>query len=189
MSEHTGEGRQIWRCSLFPGKAASENETLEDVLRRKALPVWEDAQALARFLRVTGVSQAACARRLGRSQAAVANRLRLLKLPPDVIDRLRDGGLTERHARALLRLPGPELQRRTAAVFAARAMTVAQAESYVDALLSPGGAAGSLSGPRPEALSRFWAHLEELKEAVPDAVMEILDAGGDVILTIRLPKG
>ena len=59
MSEHTGEDRQIWSCSLFPGEAVSENEALEDALRQKALPVWEDARALERFLRVTGFSQAA----------------------------------------------------------------------------------------------------------------------------------
>ena len=189
MSEHTGEDRQIWSCSLFPGEAVSENEALEDELRRKALPVWEDARALERFLRVTGSSQAACARRLGRSQAAVANRLRLLKLPPDVIEALRNSGLTERHARALLRLSDPEQQRRAAAVFASRAMSVAQAESYVEALLSPMSAAGSLCGERMEALRRLLTHLEELKDVVPGTEMELRDGGGAVILTVRVPKG
>ena len=55
-----------------------------------------------------GMSQEEAARRLGKSQSAVANKLRLLKLPEDVLETLRDRGLTERHGRALLCLLGRE---------------------------------------------------------------------------------
>ena len=153
------------------------------------MPLWEDARALERYLQLTGLSQAACAKRLGRSQAAVANRLRLLKLPGDVIQRLQRGELTERHARALLRLPRTEDQSRTAELFVRRRMSVAAAESHVERLLSPESAAGALSRERQTALNRIWSELERLRDAVPEVAMTLRDGGGSVILEIRLPKG
>lgn len=182
-------GRSIWSCSLVPAPEETEAETLEAALCRKDLPLWEDVRELERYIRLTGLSQAECAKRLGRSQAAVANRLRLLKLPEDVAERLRRGGLTERHARALLRLSRPEMQRRAAAAFVQRRMTVSEAENYVEFLLSPESAAGALSRERQAALNRIWSQLEQLQDAVPGVSMELRDGGGTVILEIRLPKG
>ena len=149
----------------------------------------EDARALERYLRLTGLSQAACAARLGRSQAAVANRLRLLKLSEDVLERLARGELTERHARALLRLPGGAEQSRTAELFVWRRMSVADAERHVDRLLSPEGNADALSRERQASLNRIWAELERMRQAVPEVSMTLRDEGGSVILEIRLPKG
>ncbi len=56
------------------------------------------------------MSQEEAARRIGKSQSAVANKLRLLKLPEDVLESLRDNGLAERHGRAL-RLTDENAQR------------------------------------------------------------------------------
>ena len=179
----------VWSCSLVPELEESEKEALESALCRKELSLWDDAQALDRYIRLAGLSQAACAGRLGRSQAAVANRLRLLKLPYDVGERLRRGELTERHARALLRLPRPEDRSRTAELFVRRRMSVAEAESHVERLLSPEDAMSALSRERRTALSRIWQELERLRDAVPEVSMTLRDAGGSVILEIRLPKG
>ena len=79
---------------------------LVENLQRKDLDFWEEALALDRLISVYHLSQEEAARRIGKSQSAVANKLRLLKLPTPVLERLRDGGATERHARALLPLIG-----------------------------------------------------------------------------------
>ena len=80
----------------------------------------------------TGVSQEEAARKVGKSQSAVANKLRLLKLPEDVIEGLRSNHFTERHARALLRLDCPELQRAALEHIKKHQLNVAQTEAYID---------------------------------------------------------
>ena len=80
---------------------------LVENLQRKDLDFLEEAEGLSRLISMFGLSQEEAARRIGKSQSAVANKLRLLKLPPDVLESLRENGLTERHGRALLRLNDP----------------------------------------------------------------------------------
>ncbi len=108
---------------------------LVENLQRRDLDFAEQAQGIARLIRLYGLRQEDCARRLGMSQSAVANKLRLLRLPPDVLDGLRAAGLSERHGRALLRLPDAEAQREALRHIASHALTVAAAERYVDRLL------------------------------------------------------
>ena len=77
---------------------------LVENLQRRDLDFIEEANGLSQLIKLFGMSQEEAARRIGKSQSAVANKLRLLKLPDDVLRSLRDNGLTERHGRALLRL-------------------------------------------------------------------------------------
>ena len=81
---------------------------LVENLQRRDLDFWEEALALRRLQGDFALSQEELARRLGKSQSAIANKLRLLKLPQEVLSALRDAGCTERHARSLLRLPDGE---------------------------------------------------------------------------------
>lgn len=107
---------------------------LVENLQRKDLDVWEEAAALRQLIDRFHLSQEEAARRVGKSQSAVANKLRLLKLPADVIQLLRQAQLTERHARALLRLDSPELQRQAARHIVQARLNVAQTERYIDRL-------------------------------------------------------
>ena len=84
---------------------------LVENLQRNDLDFLEEARGIAQLIRLFGLSQEECARRLGKSQSAVANKLRLLRLPEDVLNAMRNAGLTERHGRALLRLETPAEQR------------------------------------------------------------------------------
>lgn len=104
---------------------------LVENLQREDLDVWEEAAALRRLIDRFGLSQEEAGRKVGMSQSAVANKLRLLKLPPDLIEQLRAEGLTERHARALLRLPTPQLQRTALEHIARCQLNVAQTERYI----------------------------------------------------------
>lgn len=78
---------------------------LVENLQRRDLSAVEEARSFNAIMERTGWSQIELARRLGRSQAAVANKLRLLQLPETVLDLVVAGKLSERHARALLPLP------------------------------------------------------------------------------------
>ena len=106
-------------------------------LQRCDLDFVEEAEGIHQLIRLFGLSQEQTARRLGKSQSAVANKLRLLRLPRDVLERLRAEGLSERHARALLRLPDAQSQRTALEQILARQMNVAAAEAYIDKLCAP----------------------------------------------------
>ena len=109
---------------------------LVENLQRRDLDFVEQARGIAQLIRQFGLRQEECARKLGKSQSAIANKLRLLRLPEDVLLGLRNAALTERHGRALLRLSSPEEQRAALGQFIAQDMNVAAAEAYVEALLA-----------------------------------------------------
>lgn len=71
-------------------------------IQRENLSVVEEAEAYKKLLELGDVTQSELAKSLGKSQSFIANKLRLLKLAPKVITRLREGKITERHARAVL---------------------------------------------------------------------------------------
>ena len=110
---------------------------LVENLQRRDLDFVEEALALSRLIQTYHLSQEEAAKKLGKSQSAIANKLRLLKLPPEVLALLREKGFTERHARALLRLESPEQQAAAARAVVGGGLTVAKTEEYVEQLLHP----------------------------------------------------
>ena len=102
---------------------------LVENLQRRDLDFVEEAAALSRLIRTFGLSQEEAAKKLGKSQSAIANKLRLLKLPPEVLALLREKGFTERHARALLRLETAEQQAAAARAVVEGGLTVARQRS------------------------------------------------------------
>lgn len=103
-------------------------------LQRRDLDFVEEASALQTLISSYHLSQEEAARRVGKSQSAVANKLRLLRLNPELLDKLRSEGLTERHGRALLRLSEDQ---REAAIghILSQQLNVAQTDAYIDSLL------------------------------------------------------
>lgn len=108
-------------------------------IQRRDLDFVEEAEGISQLIRLFGMSQEEAAKRLGKSQSAIANKLRILRLPSDVLEQLREADLTQRHARALLRLEGAEQQRMAADFMVDQRMTVAAAEAYVDMLVQGKG--------------------------------------------------
>lgn len=167
---------------------------LMENLQRRDLDCWEEAQAIARLISRYGLSQEEAARRLGRAQPTVANKLRLLRLPEDVRALLRENGLTERHARALLRLQDPEVQRRAAGDMVRRGMNVAQADAYVEKLLQ----SAQVTPPRGRStyiikdvrlfLNSVDRGLHLMRQAGVDAGWNRQDTDREILLTIRIPK-
>lgn len=108
---------------------------LVENMQREDLHFLEEAQGIQRMIRLFGLSQEEAAKRLGKSQSAVANKLRILKLPEDILETIRMRELTERHARALLRLSTAEEQRQALQVVLERQLNVSGTERYIDGLL------------------------------------------------------
>ena len=176
------------------GEEDSALLALMENLQRRDLDCWEEAQAIARLISRYGLSQEEAARRLGRAQPTVANKLRLLRLPEDVRALLRENGLTERPARALLRLQDPEVQRRAAGDIVRRGMNVAQAEAYVEKLLQ----SAQVTPPRGRStyiikdvrlfLNSVDRGLHLMRQAGVDAGWNRQDTDREILLTIRIPK-
>ncbi len=167
---------------------------LVENLQRRDLDLWEEAEGLNRLIRLFGLSQEECARRIGKSQSAVANKLRLLKLPQDVLEGLRDGGLSERHGRALLRLKDEQAQRAALARFLKDGMTVAAAENYVDRLLArpaqPVGIRHTLFVLKDVRVfvNTLNHGLELMKKGGIEAGLERRETEDSLILTVSISK-
>ena len=109
---------------------------LVENLQRKDLDFWEEAKALRRLIDTYSLSQEEVARRIGKSQSAVANKLRILRHPPSVLQALRESHLTERHARALLRLTREEDQIEAVQQIRARLLSVKDTDQLIDQMLT-----------------------------------------------------
>ena len=100
-----GAGLHTVPCYVLPSSDQDSSVlALAENLQRQDLDFYEEAQGIARLIHVHGLTQQQAADKLGKTQSAIANKLRLLRLPPEVIALLRQYRFSERHARALLRL-------------------------------------------------------------------------------------
>lgn len=164
---------------------------LVENLQRRDLDFWEEALALRRLMEEWHLSQEECARRIGKSQSAVANKLRILKLPQPVLELLRENGCTERHARALLPLEDEELQQKAAIQVVKLSLTVAQTETLVEKLL-----AAQPKKKRPTFiikdvrlfLNTISRSMELMRCAGVDAQCKREESEQEICLTIHIPK-
>jgi ParB family chromosome partitioning protein len=140
-------GERRWRAARKAGlervpivvrEKATDRDLLEialvENLQREDLNPLEAAAAYARLREEFQLTQEDVARRVGKDRATVANSLRLLKLPPAVREKVRDGRLSAGHARALLALASPDDQVSVAEEIVRRALSVRQTENRIAAL-------------------------------------------------------
>ena len=170
-------------------------------LQRRDLDFIEEANGLKQLIDLFGMSQEEAARRIGKSQSAVANKLRLLRLPQDVLEGLRQNGLTERHGRALLRLPDRESQRAALLYIIDNGLTVAATDAYIDALLQAPEAPEEPEAPKAEGrrtfvlkdvrvfLNTLSRSIDLMKQGGIDAGVRREETEDQLILTISIPKG
>ncbi len=104
-------------------------------LQRSDLTVFEEAEGINRLIREYGMPYSEVAAQLGLAQSTLSNKLRILRLDPPLRERITAAGLSERHARALIRLPK---EKRSDALdkIIAEAYTIRECEKYIDSLLS-----------------------------------------------------
>ncbi len=166
---------------------------LVENLQRRDLDYIEQAEGLARLMRLYGLSQEQAAMRVGLSQSAVANKLRLLRHGSRVLQALRENGLTERHARALLRLPDEQLRMDAIDQIVAKQMTVSRTEQYIEALLAekPREKRGLGSFVMRDVrlfLNAVNHNLDLMKGAGISADSSREETDEEIVLTIRIPK-
>lgn len=101
-------------------------------VQREDLTFFEEAESYRQLMEYYGLTQEKIAELLGKSQSFVANKIRLLKLDKAIIDRIVAADLSERHARALLRIPDFELQSEVLDQIVKKDMTVKKTEELVE---------------------------------------------------------
>jgi ParB family transcriptional regulator, chromosome partitioning protein len=101
-------------------------------LQREDLSYMEEAEGYNNLINEHKFTQEELARKIGKSQSTIANKIRLLKLPLIVKKMLMDNSLTERHARALLKLPDEQLQLKVLKVVCEKGYNVKKTELLVD---------------------------------------------------------
>ena len=102
---------------------------------REDLTIFEEAQALDTLIKTFRFTQEEAGEMLGMSQSAVANKLRLLRFSPDERSLITECGLSERHARALLKVSDPDLRRFALGYLIQKDYGVRQAEAFISTLL------------------------------------------------------
>ena len=156
-------------------------------LQRQDLDFIEEAQGIANLMNLYDMNQEQTARMLGKSQSAVANKLRLLRHSDAVLSALRETGLTERHGRALLRLGSEEEKLSAIAEIARQGMSVARTEKYIEALLSR-----QSETPQKANVSAFLNSLTQSLQKIQlsgiRAVSERRETDSQIVLTITIPK-
>jgi ParB family chromosome partitioning protein len=144
-------GERRWRASQRAGlyripavvREAGEHAALEvaliENLQREDLNPIEEAQAYERLVSDFGLTQEDVSRRVGKNRATVANMLRLLRLPPEVQQWLRENRLSTGHAKALLSLSDPNVILDSARKIIQGNYSVRQAEMLVSRYTANGG--------------------------------------------------
>ncbi len=140
-------------------------------LQRQDLNFVEEARAFSQMMTRFSMSQEQVAKAVGKSQSAVANTLRILRHSPPVLEKLLEHNLTQRHARALLKLPTEPAKLTAIAHITRNHLSVTQTEQYIDSLLKPSPA------PQASLVQREVAGIfdsgrrdcNELTQAIPQS--------------------
>jgi ParB family chromosome partitioning protein len=168
-------GERRWRAAQLAGlttmpaiiKETTPQEMLElalvENLQRADLSPLEEAGAYRQLMDEFGLTQEEVAERVGKSRAAVANTVRLLRLPDDVKEALASDRISEGHARALLALPTARLQRQVLGIIETRGLNVRQTEALVRQMQAepeePASKTEPLSPQDRDAVDKFQARL------------------------------
>ena len=165
----------------------SGTAALVENLQRQDLDFVEEARGISYLMESWSMSQEQVARLLGKSQSAVANKLRILRHSPAVLQALRDGDLTERHGRALLKLTTEEEKLSAIEVIIQQAMSVARTEKYIAQLLAAAEPKEMTVnvGAFLNGLSQSLARIQS--SGIP-AISERRETENQIVLTITIPK-
>ncbi len=175
---------------------ASAILALVENLQRQDLGWVEEAEAIQKVMEQSGLPQEQMAKMLGKAPSTLSNKLRLLRLPPAMRQRMADAGLTERHARALLRLT-VEAQRQSAlAAILAKNLNVSETDALIDALLRESPAAKQKTKPPTIRLVRdvrlfvntINHAVDVMRQSGIAAESERAETGDFIAFTIRIPK-
>ncbi|WP_048601627.1 nucleoid occlusion protein [Rubeoparvulum massiliense] len=164
-------------------------------LQREGLTAIEEALAYQKLLQIHGLTQESLAQRLGKGQATIANKLRLLRLPETIQEAILERKITERHARALLPLQEEELQLKLCNEIIDNHYNVKQTEQRVEQILERTDKAKparpkriSYSRDMRLAINTVRQSLDMVRKNGLSLEAEEADVGDYYQFVIRIPK-
>ena len=163
-------------------------------LQRADLGIFEEARGISRLIRRYGLTQEQAAEKLGKTQSTIANKLRLLRLTPEEQEWIENSALSERHARALLKLDDEDERKSILTRVITEGLNVAQTEALVNLVTK--------STPKKHSRGKSKAVIKDIRifvNTINKAVDTMRLAGIDaetlqtdkddfIEYTIRIPK-
>ncbi len=166
----------------YPNPFVFEDDLIITRLKTENVPFFDYAEALRVLTDKYLYSQEDVAAALGRSQSFVANKLRLLSLTADERRIIADGDLTERHARASLKIKDAAARTEALKVAAAARLGVAAAEDYFSSVASDGNA-----GAGTVLLRELDSVIKGYTSRIDVTVSSSPSPDGGVIYTVKIP--
>ena len=181
-------GRKDIEAIIFD-KSDEESATLSLIenIQREDLNAIEQAMAMQRIMRQEEITQAELAYRLGYQQSTVANKLRLLKLPDYIKNAIARGTISERHARALLKVPSERLEE-VFMTITNRNYTVAKTEEYIKSLLEKNKHTKGVSNDVQIGINTIKQAYQMCKKSGIDVDFQVTEYADNMKITIKIKK-
>ena len=171
----------------------SATMALIENVEREDLHFFEEAAAIVELMQEYGLTQEQVSKKLSKKQSTVANKLRILKLSKSVKEAVVKHNLTERHARALLKLPDEEAQKRVVSVIDQKNMNVKQTEDYIETLLNKD------VKPKQNQMSKFYCDnklyinsvksvARQMEQSGVKAKFNVEESDNKLVLSIEIDK-
>lgn len=181
----------IVRCS---DKESAIFALLEN-LQRSDLGFFEEARGISKLIKKYGLTQEEAAIKLGKTQSTIANKLRLLKLTYEEQEWIINAGLTERHARALLRLKNEEVRREALSRIESQNLNTQQTENLIGIMLNNAPKNTKTTGHSKAVIKDVRIFVNTINKAVDtmrlagiDAKSEKTENNNFIEYTIQIPK-
>ena len=164
-------------------------------LQRCDLTMFEEARGISRLIRRYGLTQEEAAVKLGKTQSTIANKLRLLKLTYEEQEWILNAGLSERHARTLLRLTDEGARREALSKIISENLNVSQSETLVSTIISTNPKSAKKQGISKAVIKDVRIFVNTINKAIDTMRLAGIDAQSDktdtdnfIEYTIRIPK-
>ena len=164
-------------------------------LQRSNLGIFEEARGISKLIRRYGLTQEEAANRLGKSQSTIANKLRLLRLTYEEQEWIVNAGLSERHARALLRIEDDALRHEALSKIISENLNTSQTDELVGILINSVPKTSKSKGTSKAVIKDLRIFLNTINKAIDTMRLAGIDAQSDkkdtdnfIEYTIRIPK-
>lgn len=166
-------------------------------IQRENLGYIEEAEAFCSLVSEHGLTQEELAARLGKNQSTIANKIRILKLSPQIREVLKENALSERHARALLRLNDEKARIKALDTIVRRGLNVSKTEELIDELLGKNETAEPPLAKKDIRVFRdvrifsntIKQAVELMKRSGIEAETQKTESENFIEYTIKIPKG
>ena len=164
-------------------------------LQRSDLGMFEEARGVSRLIRRYGLTQQEAAVKLGKTQSTIANKLRLLRLTYEEQEWIENAGLSERHARALLKLGDEGARREALSKIISENLNVQQSENLISLMLNSSPKNDKKQGFSKAVIKDVRIFVNTINKAIDTMRLAGIDAQSDktdtdnfIEYTIRISK-